>query len=136
MTPFITTLMWTVLLFVCLKWHLDAWKEFGKDAAAVKRLHQAGFETPQMVSWAGNQLLRYQYRVIESLFGILIGFNGIAGIWYPRLIHNPAYSFGVLTFFFVLIAASGYLSRRDVRLRRRLRKEEDPLPPAPDPRAL
>lgn len=108
--------VWLTVAVIAGFWHARALIRFTRMVNAVQRDEHLGIAEAGSTLFAVNQRFRYAVRAVENAFALVLGGVGLYAVGHPGLALRPWYAELTLTFFIGSIAATGYLTIRDLRV--------------------
>lgn len=94
--------------------HARALYKFWGMVRSIRVAEHMGDLDPGSTAYANNQRFRYMVRMIESLVVLTVGVTTVVAVRHPGVELNKNFARLVLTYFVGSVAATGYLTWRDI----------------------
>lgn len=121
-TGYNTTHVFATFVLFSTPLHLVAWKRYSKMLKVTEHAEKVGLVDPGSALFARNQRFRYTIRALEALYLIVVAGMAAYAVGHPSFQTNKTYSKVVLTYIFGTIAATAYLTYRDLHVLQLLKR--------------
>jgi hypothetical protein len=116
------SIIYTSIVLVAAVLHARALLRFHRMVRHIKIEERLGETKPGSTLFAVNQRFRYLVRIIESAVVMIIGILGLLSVHNPHIILSHNYIRLIITYFVGSVAATGYLTLRDLQVINQIRR--------------